>query len=157
MASDGISKGKKMSISALKAKVDQELKNLEDHIYERETEYLTNTVNTGNIARGWEYLLDSKRVITKDMVSNFKISDFAKDYESKNMYSAMKGCKPVDLNSKRVGLGKFPVEDRVFSRSSKTAPIEDDYIEYPFQAPPIKLETESRQSAKVGSRRRNKK
>ena len=43
-----------------KRQIEKELKTLEDRIYERETDYLTDTQTTGNLVKGWEYLLDSK-------------------------------------------------------------------------------------------------
>ena len=144
-------------IAAKKKQIEKELKNLEDHIYERETEYLADTHSTGNLVKGWEYLLDSKRQITKDMLMNFKVADFAKDYDNISYNSSYKNFKAPDSYSRKGNGGKVRNEDRVFSKSSKTAPIEEDYSEYHFPAPPIKIESESKSTAKLSTRRRTKK
>ena len=117
-------------ISAKKRQIEKELKALEDNIYDRESEYLNDTINTGNLVKGWEYLLNKQQV---------KLAD-------------------VYANTKKPPPGKFPAEERVFSKSSTTAPLTvSDYTEFQFQAPPIKVEIEPKSAAKVSSRRGTKK
>ena len=43
-----------------KKTIEKYIKKLEDSIYENETKYLQNTVNGGNILRGWEHIFTSK-------------------------------------------------------------------------------------------------
>ena len=43
-----------------KKTIENYIKKLEDSIYDNETKYLQNTVNGGNILRGWEHIFTSK-------------------------------------------------------------------------------------------------
>ena len=117
-----------------KRQLEKELKATEDLIYEKETDYLNDFQHCGNWVKGWDY--------------NYLTSMHPGTYKQQ--------MKAPDLYSRKSQSGKVPNEDRIFSKCSKTAPLEEEFNDFPFQAPPIKMETESKNGAKVSSRRSKK-
>ena len=109
---------KKSTLSEIinkKKQIERELKELEDKIYQKETDYLNNTQTTGNLVKGWEFV-------------SYKVANPTSVYFNKQ--NVKTGDAFIPGKSKIPG--KFLADERVFSNSSTTAPLQNDYGEAPL-------------------------
>ena len=132
---------KKSTLSEIvnkRKQIERELKEMEDKIYQKETDYLNNTQTTGNLVKGWEFV-------------SYKVANPTSVYFNKQNVKTGEAF----LGGKSKIPGKFSADERVFSNSSTTAPLQNDYgdislnpirqnyidySEYSFQPASAKLE-----------------
>ena len=90
-----------------KKTIEKYIKKLEDSIYENETKYLQNTVNGGNILRGWEHIFTSKsnkihmgNQCKKTHISNNErlFSQIYKDSQEENLNNDKLGIQTMSTN-----------------------------------------------------------